>query len=46
MLNDVIKIVVVLFIALSIGDFIRNPEKYGEIMRRFDEARYPMMYPE
>lgn len=30
----------VLAIAFSIGDFLRNPEKYGDIMRRFDEARF------
>jgi hypothetical protein len=27
-------------VALAYGDFVRNPEKYGDIMRRFDEARY------
>ena len=25
---------------LLFGDFVRNPEKYGDVMRRFDEARY------
>lgn len=23
------------------ADFIRNPEKYGEIMQKYDEARFP-----
>jgi hypothetical protein len=27
-------------VAFAYGDFMRNPEKYGDIMRRFDEARY------
>jgi hypothetical protein len=27
-------------IALAFGDFVRNPEKYGDVMRRFDEAHY------
>lgn len=35
-----VTIAIVLAVAFSIGDFVRNPEKYGEIMRRFDEARY------
>jgi hypothetical protein len=39
-MNQAIAIGALLFIAISIGDFVRNPEKYGDIMRRFDEARY------
>ena len=27
-------------VAFVFGDFMRNPEKYGDVMRRFDEARY------
>lgn len=30
----------VLALAVSVGDFVRNPEKYGDIMRRFDDARF------
>ena len=25
---------------VSYMDFLNNPERYGDIMRRFDEARY------
>lgn len=35
-----IMIATVFAIAFSVGDFIRNPGKYGEIMRQFDQARY------
>ena len=38
--NAIIMFSTVLAIAFSVGDFLRNPEKYGDIMRRFDEARY------
>lgn len=38
--NAIIMFSTVLAIAISVGDFLRNPEKYGDIMRRFDEARY------
>lgn len=27
-------------IIIAYADFIRNPEKYGDIMRRYDEARF------
>ena len=33
-------IIIILSIAVAYGDFIRNPEKYGDIMHRFDEARF------
>jgi len=33
-------IVVTFNVFLLFGDFVRDPEKYGDIMRRFDEARY------
>lgn len=36
----IILISTVLGIAVSVGDFVRNPEKYGDIMRRFDDARF------
>ena len=32
--------VIALNVAFAYGYFIRNPEKYGDIMRRFDETRY------
>lgn len=35
-----IMIATVFAVAFSVGDFIRNPEKYGNIMQRFDNARY------
>lgn len=35
----VIAIATITSIAFSVGDFVRNPEKYGDIVRRFDEAR-------
>lgn len=38
--NQILAVIVIVTVALSFGDFVRNPEKYGEIMRRFDEARY------
>ncbi len=36
----IIMTATVLAIAISVGDFLRNPEKYGNIMQRFDNARY------
>lgn len=36
----VIAIATITSIAFSVGDFIHNPEKYGDVMRRFDEARF------
>lgn len=27
-------------VVIAYGDFLRNPERYGDIMRRFDEARF------
>lgn len=38
--TPIIMTATVLAIAISIGDFLRNPEKYGNIMQRFDNARY------
>lgn len=29
-----------LIVIIVYADFIRNPEKYGEIMNRYDNARY------
>lgn len=39
-MSHVIAVAAILATAISIGDFIRNPEKYGEIMRRYDDARF------
>lgn len=39
-LSHVIAFTAILATAFSFRDFIRNPEKYGEIMRRYDEARF------
>jgi hypothetical protein len=38
--NTVLMIAVTFAVAWSVGDFVRHPGKYGEIMRKFDEARY------
>lgn len=38
--NQILAVIVIVTVALSFGDFVRNPEKYGEIMRKYDEARY------
>lgn len=39
-MSHVIAFAAILTAAFSFGDFIRNPEKYGEIMRRYDGARF------
>lgn len=38
--NTILTFSAILAIALSVVDFTRNPEKYGDIMRRFDNARF------
>lgn len=38
--TPIVLFIVAFNIFLIFGDFIRNPEKYGEVMRRFDEAIY------
>lgn len=32
--------IVCFMIIISYSDFIRNPEKYGEIIQRYDNARF------
>lgn len=39
-MNQILAAIVIVTAAISFGDFVRNPEKYGEIMRRYDDARF------
>lgn len=40
------RTVLIIFIILVSIDFLNNPEKYGDIMKRFDEARFGEMITE
>ncbi len=36
----IVLFVIAANVAFAYGSFLRNPEYYGDIMRRFDEARF------
>lgn len=39
-LKDMVVALLCVMVMFVYADFIRNPEKYGEIMARYDSARF------